>query len=213
VVGLGRPGPGAAAGTATLSDVETLPNADVAHPAGTLGDGWTFVVAEPGAEVHIRVDTRDEHDKAASPLAPTAFVGEATGATLFGAGDDEVPCLREPVCGCACPQIGLLFLPPGADKVVVRELNALTAPDVPCRGGAYVLRVAGPADHVKALTLVKDDKDVSFDPILDKEATTRLLSRATSPEKRDALPHLLCEMAHKAVMDAVVPVFCSTIRG
>jgi hypothetical protein len=117
VVGIWTPGPGAAAGTATPSDFDTLPTADVAHPAGVLGDVWTFVVAEPGAEVRIRVDTRDDHDNATSNLDPTAFLFDQTGATLFGAGDDEVPCTRESVCGFACPQIGPLFLPPGEYEV------------------------------------------------------------------------------------------------
>jgi hypothetical protein len=193
VVGIWSPVPGDAAGTATLSDFDTLPNADVTHPAGVLGDVWTFVVAEPGAEVRIRVDTRDDNDNATSNLDPTAFLFDETGATFFGAGDDEVPCTREQVCGFACPEIGPLFLPPGEYKVVVRDFSALTATDVQCTGGAYVLSVAGPADQIKTLTLVKDDKDVSFDPIIDKEAITRLMNRATSMEKIQALLHILEE--------------------
>jgi len=193
VVGIWSPAAGHADGTATLSDFDTLPNADAAHPAGILGDVWTFVVAEPGAEVRIRVDTRDDNNNATSNLDPTAFLFDQTGATLFGAGDEGVPCTREPVCGFACPQIGPLFLPPGEYKVVIRDFGPVTLTDVQCMGGAYVVSVAGPADQVKALTLVKDDKDVSFDPIIDKESPTHLMNRPTFVEKIQVLLHMLEE--------------------
>jgi hypothetical protein len=191
VIGIRSPVPGHADGTVTLSDFDTVPNADVAHPAGILGDVWTFVVKEPGAQVRIRVDTRDDHDDGRSNLDPVAFLFDQTGATFFGAGDEEVPCTRETVCGFACPQIGPLFLPPGKYKVVIRDFNTATTTDRQCTGGAYVLSVSGPADQVKALTLVNDDKDVSFDPITREQAITHLMNQATSVEKVDSLSHML----------------------
>ena len=187
LLGSGFSGPEAAAQTVTLSEFETAPNADVAHPAGIIGDVWTFVVPEPGAPVRIGVDTRDDNGDGTSNLDPVAFLFDETGATFFGVGDDEVSCTRAPVCGFACPQIGPLFLPPGTYKVVIRDFDTATATDAQCIGGAYVLSVAGPVGQVEALTLVSDDKDVTFDPETDKKTLTHLMSQTTAAQKREAL--------------------------
>ncbi len=53
------------------------------------------------------------------------------------------------------------------------------------------IHISGPADQVKALTLVNDDKDVSFDPITREQAITHLMNQATSVEKVDSLSHML----------------------
>lgn len=136
VLGIWSPVPGYADRMVSLSEFDTVPNADVAHPAGILGDVWTFVVTEPGAQVPIHVDTRRDDNDGASNLDPIAFLFDQAGTTLFGASDDKVPCTGEPVCGFACPQIGPLFLPPGEYNVVIRDFNTATATGVQCTGGA-----------------------------------------------------------------------------
>jgi hypothetical protein len=166
-----------------------VPNADVAHPAGIIGDVWRFVVTEPGASVRLGVDTRDDNGDGTSNLDPVAFLFDETGMTFFSAGDDEMSCTRAPVCGFACPQIGPLFLPPGLYKVVIRDFDTATVTDVQCIGGGYVLSVTGPAGQVEALSLVSDDKNVSFDPETGEKILIHLMSQTTAAEKHDALRH------------------------
>jgi hypothetical protein len=95
--------------TVARSEFDMVPNAEVAHPAGMLGDVWAFVVTGPGAQVRIHVDARDDNDDGASNLDPIAFLLDQAGAMLFGAGGDGVPCTGEPGCGLPVRKLARRF--------------------------------------------------------------------------------------------------------
>jgi hypothetical protein len=78
-----------------------------------------------------------------------------------------------------CGYTGATFLGAG-DKVVIQDFNAAIITDVHCVARACVMTHTSPADQVEAFTLVKDDKDVSFDPTTCKQAITHLMNHATS---------------------------------
>lgn len=42
------------------SEFDMVPNANAAHSTGIPDDVWTFVVTEPGAQVRIHIDPRDD---------------------------------------------------------------------------------------------------------------------------------------------------------
>ena len=174
-----------AGGVVTITELDTVPNADFQDTPPTLmGDAWTFEVESAG-NVVIQVDTRDDNGDETSNLDPIAFLFDESGANFLGAADDNLGCTRAPVCGFACPQIGPLFLEEGKYKIVVRDFNRAGEPQ--CNGGAYTLNVTG---SVESLNLVNDDKNIIFDPLVSKEALETLMNQAelqTGEEKKDSL--------------------------
>jgi hypothetical protein len=112
------------------------------------------------------------------------FLYDERGANLLDVADDTIGYRRAPVCGYACPQMGPIFLDEGKYKIVVRDYNQASVTGEQCNGGAYMLSVTG---RVKGLKLIRDDKNVIFDPPLTKEALESLINQTDSKEKVDSL--------------------------
>lgn len=173
-----------AEGVVTITELDTVPNADLQDAPPTLmGDVWTFEVRR-SSNVILQVNTRDDNGNLTSNLDPIAFLYDESGANFLDVSDDTIGCAREPVCGYACPQIGPIFLEAGKYKIVVRDYNQASITGEQCNGGAYTLSVT---DRVKGLRLVRDDKNIIFDPPLTKEALEALINQTDSEEKRGSL--------------------------
>lgn len=184
MVGMWIPFQGHAESVVTLTELDTVPNADLQPiPPTLMGDVWNFRVKRRG-NVIIQVNTRDDNGDFTSNLDPIAFLFDNSGANLLGAADDNLICNRDQVCDFACPQIGPVFLEEGKYKVVVRDFNRATATGVQCNGGAYGISVTG---RVRNLKLVEDDKNVIFDPVTEKEAISAMMAETTSDVKMESL--------------------------
>lgn len=164
----------------TITELETVPNADLQNPPlAQMGDLWRFRVRRAGL-VTIRVDTRDDNGDFTSNLDPIAFLFDRRGRTLLGSADDTFNCVRDPVCGFSCPEIGPIFLRRGTYQVVVRDFNRATITGEQCNGGAYGISVTG---GVNRLRLIKDDKNVILDAATAANAIRSLVVQTTSEEK------------------------------
>lgn len=145
-----------AGGSSSVTVLQTVPPADIAHPSGfSQGDIWTFQ-AKAGSEVDIRIDTRGDNTDLTSNLDAVVFLRAPDG-SYVAAGDDEVTCSRTPVCGFQCPLIHDYLLPQsGTYAIVVRDFGSVG--DRACHGGGYNLVLTSEDPSVaKTLQFRTDD--------------------------------------------------------